>query len=51
MQTVIDKAFFPSGVIHLTAFSGRGLPLAERLIYNNRNDHMRISMSATDYLD
>jgi TonB-dependent SusC/RagA subfamily outer membrane receptor len=49
-HTVINKAFFPSGVIHLTAFSGRGLPLAERLIYNNRNDHMRISMSATDYL-
>ena len=49
-QADIDKGFFPGGVIHLTAFSGRGLPLAERLIFNNRNDHMRISMNATDYL-
>jgi TonB-dependent SusC/RagA subfamily outer membrane receptor len=50
-KAVIDKNLFPSGVIHLTCFSGRGLPLAERLVFNNRSDHMRISMNATDYLN
>ncbi len=44
----ISKAFFPSGIMQLTAFSGRGMPLAERLVYNNRYDYMKISMTATD---
>jgi len=48
VQAVINKSLFPSGVIHLTAFSGRGLPLAERLMYNTRNDRMKISLSASD---
>jgi TonB-dependent SusC/RagA subfamily outer membrane receptor len=44
----IDKAYFPSGIMQLTAFSGRGMPLAERLVYNNRFDNMKIRMTATD---
>ncbi len=48
VETTIKRSLFPSGVIHLTTFSGRGLPLAERLIYNNRNDRMRISLNASD---
>ncbi len=44
----IDKSFFPSGIMQLTAFSGRGMPLAERLVYNNRYDYMKIRMNATD---
>ena len=44
----IDKAIFPSGIMQLTAFSGRGMPLAERLIFNNRLDYMRIKMTAMD---
>jgi hypothetical protein len=47
-QTVIRKSIFPSGVMQLTAFSGRGLPMAERLIFVNRHDYMRIRFSAAD---
>lgn len=47
-QISIDKAYFPSGIMQLTAFSGRGMPLAERLLYNNRHDFMKIRMTATD---
>jgi len=44
----IDKAYFPSGIMQLTAFSSRGMPLAERLVYNNRLDYMKIKMTAMD---
>jgi TonB-dependent SusC/RagA subfamily outer membrane receptor len=44
----IDKTYFPSGIMQLTAFSGRGLPLAERLLFNNRLDYMNIKMTAID---
>jgi TonB-dependent SusC/RagA subfamily outer membrane receptor len=44
----VDKGFFPSGILQLTAFSGRGMPLAERLLYNNRFDNMKITMTAMD---
>jgi hypothetical protein len=49
-QAVIRKSIFPSGIMQLTAFSGRGLPLAERLIFVNRHDFMRIRFSAFDTL-
>ncbi len=44
----IEKRFFPSGILQVTAFSGRGVPLAERLVFNNRFDAMHIGMSASD---
>ena len=47
-QTTIRKFLFPSGIMQLTAFSGRGVPLAERLFFVNRQDHMRIRFSASD---
>jgi TonB-dependent SusC/RagA subfamily outer membrane receptor len=47
-QMKIEKRFFPSGIIQITAFSGRGIPLAERLIFNNRFDAMYIRMVASD---
>jgi TonB-dependent SusC/RagA subfamily outer membrane receptor len=47
-QVSIKKTLFPSGIMQLTAFSGRGLPLAERLVFINRLDNMRIRFSATD---
>jgi len=47
-ETVIRRALFPSGILQLTAFSGRGLPLAERLIFNFRQDNMRIGFTASD---
>ncbi len=48
IEITVDKGYFPSGILQLTAFSGRGIPLAERLIYNNRLDNMKITMNATD---
>jgi TonB-dependent SusC/RagA subfamily outer membrane receptor len=50
-ELTIEKAHFPSGIMQLTAFSGRGMPLAERLVYNNRQDYMKIRMAATDTFD
>lgn len=47
-EVTLDKAYFPSGIMQITAFSGRGMPLAERLVYNNRLDYMMINMTATD---
>lgn len=44
----IDKTLFPSGIMQLTAFSNRGMPLAERLVFNNRLDYMKINMTAVD---
>jgi hypothetical protein len=46
----ITKKAFPTGIMQLTVFSGRGDPLAERLVFVNRNDLMRISFSASDTL-
>ena len=46
----ITKKVFPTGIMQLTVFSGRGDPLAERLVFVNRNDLMRISFSASDTL-
>ena len=47
-EITVDKTYFPSGIMQLTAFSGRGMPLAERLVYNNRLDYMKIRMTAMD---
>jgi TonB-dependent SusC/RagA subfamily outer membrane receptor len=44
----IMKNIFPTGIIQFTAFSGRGEPLAERLVFNNRSDLMRILFNASD---
>jgi TonB-dependent SusC/RagA subfamily outer membrane receptor len=49
-EVVVNKSYFPSGIMQLTAFSGRGMPLAERLIFNNRLDYMKIRMTASDTL-
>ena len=49
-ETSIDKKYFPGGIVQITLFSGRGEPLAERLVFNNRHDLMRIRYTATDTL-
>jgi TonB-dependent SusC/RagA subfamily outer membrane receptor len=46
----IEKGIFPSGIMQITAFSGRGMPLAERLVFINRLDDMKIGLTATDTL-
>jgi TonB-dependent SusC/RagA subfamily outer membrane receptor len=44
----ISKKGFPSGIMQLTVFSGRGLPLAERLIFINLQGFMKIHFIAFD---
>ncbi len=44
----IKKSLFPSGIVQFTLFSGRMAPLAERLVFVNNNDFMRIQIQAYD---
>jgi TonB-dependent SusC/RagA subfamily outer membrane receptor len=37
----VDKSKFRSGVTHWTLFDGRTMPLAERLVFVNNNDHLK----------
>jgi TonB-dependent SusC/RagA subfamily outer membrane receptor len=46
----VRKALFPAGIVQFTFFSGRIIPLAERLVFVDRNDFMKISMQAYDTL-
>jgi TonB-dependent SusC/RagA subfamily outer membrane receptor len=46
----VKKALFPTGIVQFTFFSGRIIPLAERLVFVNHNDFMRISLQAYDTL-
>jgi TonB-dependent SusC/RagA subfamily outer membrane receptor len=44
----LKKNIFPSGIVQFTLFSGRMVPLAERLVFVNHNDFMRININAYD---
>jgi TonB-dependent SusC/RagA subfamily outer membrane receptor len=44
----IPRNVFPSGVMQITAFSGRGTPLAERLVFINMLGSMKISYTIAD---
>lgn len=44
----LKKSIFPSGIVQFTLFSGRMVPLAERLVFVNNNDFMRIQIQAYD---
>jgi TonB-dependent SusC/RagA subfamily outer membrane receptor len=44
----VPKSRFPVGILQLTAFSGRGDPLAERLVYISRPDFLKIRFEAAD---
>jgi TonB-dependent SusC/RagA subfamily outer membrane receptor len=46
----VKKTLFPTGIVQFTFFSGRVIPLAERLVFVNNNDFMRISIQAYDTL-
>jgi TonB-dependent SusC/RagA subfamily outer membrane receptor len=46
----ISKSLFPGGIMQLTVFSGRGEPVAERLVFINRIPVMRIQFKASDTL-
>jgi len=49
-SAVISKTKMPGGIVQLTAFSGRGEPLAERLVFVNRLNFMNINFNAIDTL-
>ena len=44
----IPERVFPSGIMQLTAFSGRGVPLAERLVFVGMREEMKIRFMASD---
>ncbi|WP_192822631.1 MG2 domain-containing protein [Rufibacter sp. LB8] len=41
----VPKSNFPTGVAQLTAFSNTGEPLAERLVFINRQQHLQLSLT------
>ncbi len=43
LEVDIDKELFPSGIAHFTVFTGDYRPVAERLVFINRNDMLRFS--------
>ena len=46
----IPKTLIPGGIMQVTVFSGRGEPLAERLVFVNRMNYMKIRFIPTDTL-
>jgi TonB-dependent SusC/RagA subfamily outer membrane receptor len=44
----ISKKNFPSGIVQLTVFSGRGVPLCERLAFILRSSLLKIHLAAYD---
>lgn len=48
--TAFSKANYPEGIMQITAFSGRGEPQAERLVFINHMNFMHIRYSVWDTL-
>lgn len=46
VRFTIDKSDFPSGIMQLTVFSGRLVPLAERLIFVNHHDQVSYKLES-----
>lgn len=44
ITTLIPKKDLPTGVSHLTIFDSNNLPVAERLVFINHNDDLKISL-------
>jgi TonB-dependent SusC/RagA subfamily outer membrane receptor len=44
----MPRNIFPSGIMQITAFSGRGTPLAERLVFINMLGSMKINCTIVD---
>lgn len=47
-EVEITRDTFPAGILQLTAFSGRGMPLTERLVFMTAKGIMKIDLSASD---
>ena len=41
----IPKNQFPAGIVHFTLFTAQGVPLAERLAFNDRPTSLRVTLS------
>lgn len=44
VQTTIPKHTLPTGVVQITLFNSLNQPIAERLIFNNKNDQLKINI-------
>jgi hypothetical protein len=47
MDLTIDKELFPTGIAHFTVLTSKYVPVAERLIFINRNDELSFDTSIT----
>ncbi len=43
LELSVDKTLFPSGITHFTVFNGNKVPVAERLVFIDREDQLEIS--------
>ena len=41
----VSKSRFPTGILHVTLFSPKNEPVAERLVFINRKDQLNINLS------
>ncbi len=48
VSAIVDKGMLPTGVVQFTLFSGRMIPLAERLVFVNHHDFMNINLNVYD---
>lgn len=42
----ISKEKFPSGILQITLLATNGLPISERLIFVNKNDHLNLNVTS-----
>jgi TonB-dependent SusC/RagA subfamily outer membrane receptor len=47
-QVEFSSLNLPGGILQITVFSGRGIPLAERLVFTNSSGSMHIQLTAAD---
>ncbi|WP_316769446.1 TonB-dependent receptor plug domain-containing protein [Pedobacter frigiditerrae] len=48
LSASIPKKNFPTGMVHVTLFNSNSKPVAERLIFVNHNDELRIEIKNTE---
>jgi TonB-dependent SusC/RagA subfamily outer membrane receptor len=44
---LLNKSIFPTGILQLTVFNSRGIPLSERLVFINHDDQLNIATATT----
>jgi len=48
VTVAVSKSLFPTGIVQFTLFSGRMVPLAERLVFVNHHDFININLHVYD---